>query len=190
MTLPAVIPESCPVAHSHAVELGAWADRLSEGRRINRNDRLMPRAELQKAVQELEAALQPADYTAVGKWVRNLIGGYRVSDKAFRDEQHVETFIHSLSFDLAEFPEDIIKRTVHETRRSCKFLPSCAEVYQHAKGLLAERQALLRAAQAQIREHERRQQERERQEEKLAPSNLTPEQRERVDNMFRKMRAP
>ncbi|WP_022727245.1 hypothetical protein [Fodinicurvata sediminis] len=189
MTLPAVIPEeTCPTVRQHAGDLSAWGERMKEGRKPRAGDRLLPLGELRRAVAELEGAMQPADKAAVGKWTRALIGGYRVTDSAFRDEKHAETFIHSLSFDLAEFPEDIITRTVHEIRRICKWLPSCAEVYQHAKALMAERQGMLQAARAQIAEHERRQGERQRQQDRLKPENLSPDQQAKVERMFQQMK--
>lgn len=147
--------------------------------------KLLPIDDLRRIVSEIEGGLRPAGGDAAAKWARFLVGAY---PKKGKDGQVNDSkiFMHSLRYDLEGFPEDIIEQAVHEVRRTCIFFPTCAEVYQAADALRRERNALLRKAQAQIKEHERRQKERESTEKRYA--DLSPEEKKAFDDRLDKLK--
>ena len=67
-----------------------------------------------------------------------------------------DIFARNLVFDLREFPRDILEQAAQYVRRTLRFLPSIAEIYQVANGLMLKRQHLLRIARGMLAEHERR----------------------------------
>jgi hypothetical protein len=170
MSLPAIIPAAtAPTVAQHHDALASAAEGLRTGAKIDGYTRLLPVAVLEASRAELVQLMQPCDKTEAGKWAASLLKGYPPRKEGEADPK---VYVRSLAFDLSEFPADIVERTVHEIRRSQKFLPACAEVYQHATKLMDARRRMLSVVEAQQREHERRARERRIQEAE------SPEQRE------------
>ena len=113
--------------------------------------KLLPAAELRAIVTELHRACDPAPEPQVKKLARLLVGSYPQ-----RGPENPDIYARWLVYDLKEFPADIIKQTVHHIRRTHKFFPAIAEIYEVSSGLMLKRRHMLRIAEAMLTEHERR----------------------------------
>ena len=120
-----------------------------------RSGQLMPLHIVEKIIDELEVALIPAGKDVAKKWAKFLIGAY-----PSRQMNDADIFTRSLIFDMAGFPEDIIEKSVHDVRRACKFLPTCAEVFEVCERYRKDRAEKLRLAKVCKQLHEQRERER------------------------------
>jgi hypothetical protein len=139
--------------------------------------RLIPIEDLRTARQELTDALTPAPSSDVERCVAALIAAYPQRGPAVPD-----VYVAALAADLDGFPPDVIREACTEARRTIKFLPSCAEVYEIAQRLTNTRRRMIRRAEAMEREHERRQREAEE------TARRERERTERIETLEAKLR--
>jgi len=138
-------PNKFPISAENQSRILAASGAVSE------LTKLIPRHICEQVIAELEDSLTPAGMKTASAWAKMLMGAY--PQKELRDP---EVFALSVSFDLQEFPADVIEATVHHVRRTCRFTPTCADVYDAATKLLSERTTILRRCQAHLYEHKRR----------------------------------
>ena len=120
-----------------------------------KSGQLMPPHIIEKIISELEVALIPSGKDVAERWAKFLIGAYPA-----REMNDANIFARSMTFDMAQFPEDIIEKSVHDVRRACKFLPTCAEVFEVCERYRKDRAEKLRMAKACKQLHEQRKRER------------------------------
>lgn len=120
-----------------------------------KSGQLLPPHIIEKIISELEVALIPAGKDVAERWAKFLIGAY-----PSREMNDADIFARSLTFDMAQFPEDIIEKAVHDVRLSCKFLPTCAEVFEVCERYRKYRAEKLRLAKVCKQRHEHRERER------------------------------
>lgn len=151
-----------PTTEAHKTKLRAMWDAIKDGSRIDEHTRLLPVPVLQGMSRELAQAVMPTAPENASKWARILVNSFPAKD-SFRDADHAKVFSRSLAYDLAEFPQDIVERTVHETRRTGgAFIPGAGEIYRRAKAMLEDRKAMAAVVERQLAEHRRRQEDAEK----------------------------
>lgn len=169
-------PVPMPLTAEHGPLLLARAESKRTWQVVDAYTQLLPVETLQAMKCELACAVKPTTADQAAKWARILVNSFPAKD-AFRDGNHAKVFAHALAMDLAEFPQDIVEKTVHQIRRANgAFIPGAGEVYRAAAAMLGERQTIARVVDQQIAEHERRKVEAEKARER---ANETPEDRER-----------
>lgn len=144
------------VTAEHKHQLRALDASMRNGTKINEYTRLLPVPALEAMKCELAQAAIPTTTDSAAKWARILVNSFPAKD-SFRDAGHAKVFAHALAMDLAEFPQDIVEATVHETRRANgAFIPGAGEVYRRAQAMMDERKTMARIVAKQLDEHERR----------------------------------
>jgi hypothetical protein len=133
----------------HESMLRAWPTK---------DDPLIPRADLAVIIQALEASLSPARKEEVAGAMGLIATAWPLALHRM-DESAAAGFAAQLREELERFPAEILQETVHRLRRSSKFLPSIAEVYEVANDLLAVRKIDLQGARRHLAEHGRREKE-------------------------------
>lgn len=156
-----------PMARKHGAELAYH----EPGVPFAVNAILIPERECRAAIAELEHALRPATYEQARALARLIIGRYTT-----RDTYDFDTFVFEMTRLFGEAPADLGMKAADAVRAS-KFLPNVGDVSEVLAPLVSERRALLRAAQAHLREREKRKAAEPRREGKLM-SDMTPAERE------------
>lgn len=123
---------------------------VTEGR-INPDARLLPIDRMRYAEKELVGALVPATAVKIAEITGLLIASFPV-----RAVVDADTFLRTMAADLKPFPLDILIEVCADIRRTLKFFPTIADVYERADRLRRNRERLLATVRAQIREHDRR----------------------------------
>ena len=114
------------------------------------NARLLPRAEIDRIGQELQAASKAIDPLKITAYVDKLLKQFRVGKHQSYDP---EVFMTSMTACFSRFPEHIIKQFVTDYPRTCAFIPSVADaekhmnlklntIYRHMKNLRDMRQKI------------------------------------------------
>ena len=117
--------------------------------------KLIPAADLPLIIAALQVQLQPADPEQVAETIGAIAGAWPHAHQKV-DPGTLDLHVAMMAEDLGEFPPDILRDTVRELRRTLKFTPSLAELYQTAERLAEPRRCRLHVAQLHLREHARR----------------------------------
>jgi len=137
--------EKMPVTAAFKSEL------MRGGFQVEYDQKLIPVDSLNAIIAEADQYLKPAAKETVLNWAEMLVGSYPSNQV-----KEPKIYIRSLIFDMQDFPEDIIEIAVHKIRRECKWIPSCAEVYQKCNEMFVARSAVKSRALNQLKEWDRR----------------------------------
>lgn len=116
---------------------------------------LIPAANLPALAECVAAGLQPATARQVAETIAMIAGGWPYAHQK-ADATAMDIHARMLTEDLAKFPADILVDAIRQLRRTLKFAPSIAEIYEAASAMLVKRKGQLSVIDAHRREHARR----------------------------------
>jgi hypothetical protein len=135
----------------HERALGSPFGTLS----VNERTALIPAAHLPLVITALQVQLLRADQHEVAQTIALIAGAWPYAHlKA--DAEALDLHFVQMQEDLGEFPPDILTAAVRGLRRTLKFAPSLAELFQAADELVHARRRRLHVAEAHQAEHARR----------------------------------
>lgn len=116
---------------------------------------LIPAGDLPALEACVAAGLQPASGRQVAEAIAMIAGGWPYAHQK-ADATAMDIHARMLTEDLAKFPADILVDAIRQLRRTLKFAPSIAEIYESAMERLVKRKGQLSVIEAHRREHDRR----------------------------------
>lgn len=116
---------------------------------------LIPAADLPALGECIAAGLRPASGRQVAEAIAMIAGAWPYAHQK-SDATAMDIHARMLTEDLAQFPADILVDAIRQLRRTLKFAPAIAEIYESAMERLVKRKGQLAVIEAHRREHARR----------------------------------
>jgi len=134
-------------------------------------------ADVETATRELTTALASRP---TAQEVRKVVGTLALSYPQQAKPEAPEVYVAALESEAAGYPLDVLKVGARAVLRSCRFLPTVAELVEACEAEMRERSAILRNAEYLAREIAERQ-ERQREEERREAERAALRQRQEAD---------
>ena len=121
----------------------------------NHETNLIPLGELPALIAALRADMEPATPRHITAAVAMIASAWPYAHQKV-ESGLLDAFTAQLREELATFPADVLVGAIKSLRRTCKFSPSIAELYEAADTLLDDKKMRLRVALDHLSEHQAR----------------------------------